>query len=93
MLLEVHTDERAKKRLPRQVMKQFGYTEEELESHTVNKAFMNVWEYIAFEAEAYFEEASEELELFPLYSRPAVTGLLAHYRSELGDMRQQLSQA
>ncbi|MRB43578.1 phytoene synthase, partial [Bacillus thuringiensis] len=67
--------------------------EEELESHTVNKAFMNVWEYIAFEAEAYFEEASEALELFPLYSRPAVTNLLAYYRSELGDMRKQLSQA
>ncbi|QPK90086.1 squalene/phytoene synthase family protein [Bacillus velezensis] len=93
VLLGVHTDERSKKRLPRQVMMQFGYTEEELESHTVNKAFMNVWGYIAFEAEAYFEEASEELELFPLYSRPAVTGLLAHYRSELGDMRKRLSQA
>ncbi|WP_045925303.1 squalene/phytoene synthase family protein [Bacillus siamensis] len=86
-------DERMKKRLPRQVMAQFGYTEEELENCTINKAFVNVWEYIAFEAEAYFEEASEELELFPLYSRPAVTGLLTHYRSELEGMRKRLSQA
>lgn len=93
VLTGVHTDERMKKRLPRQVMEQFGYTEEELERHTINKAFMNVWKYIAFEAEAYFEEASEELELFPLYSRPAVTGLLAHYRSELDDMRKRLTQA
>lgn len=42
--------------LPKQVMDQFGYTEQELQEGIVNQAFQHVWEYIAFEAEAYYEE-------------------------------------
>ncbi|CAM5552189.1 phytoene synthase [Bacillus safensis FO-36b] [Bacillus safensis subsp. safensis] len=38
--------------LPKQVMDQFGYTEQELQEGIVNQAFQHVWEYIAFEAEA-----------------------------------------
>ena len=42
--------------LPKHVMDQFGYTEQELQEGIVNQAFQHVWEYIAFEAEAYYEE-------------------------------------
>lgn len=93
LLRDIETDERQKKRLPRQVMGQFGYTEEELGSHTVNKAFINVWEYIAFEAEAYYEEAAEAMPLFPKYSQSAVNELASCYQTQLKEIRNRLSQA
>ncbi|WP_338704868.1 phytoene/squalene synthase family protein [Bacillus altitudinis] len=74
--------------LPKQVMDQFGYTEQELQEGIVNQAFQHVWEYIAFEAEAYYEEFFDHLHEFPLYSRIPVKAAAHFYKAILDKTRE-----
>ncbi|TFW47072.1 phytoene/squalene synthase family protein [Bacillus altitudinis] len=74
--------------LPKQVMDQFGYTEQELQEGIVNQAFQHVWEYIAFEAEAYYEEFFDHLHEFPLYSRISVKAAAHFYKAILDKTRE-----
>nr|WP_205474921.1 phytoene/squalene synthase family protein [Bacillus altitudinis] len=74
--------------LPKQVMDQFGYTEQELQEGIVNQAFQHVWEYIAFEAEAYYEEFFDRLHEFPLYSRIPVKAAAHFYKAILDKTRE-----
>ncbi|MFJ5670614.1 phytoene/squalene synthase family protein [Bacillus safensis] len=74
--------------LPKQVMDQFGYTEQELKEGIVNQAFQHVWEYIAFEAEAYYEEFFDHLHEFPLYSRISVKAAAHFYKAILDKTRE-----
>lgn len=74
--------------LPKQVMDQFGYTEQELQEGIVNQAFQHVWEYIAFEAEAYYEEFFDHLHEFPLYSRIPVKAAAYFYKAILDKTRE-----
>lgn len=85
-LSDLGTDQQ-KKRIPRQVMQQFGYTEADLQKGTVNKAFTMTWEYIAFEAEAYLEECQDALPLFPQYSQKTVKAALHLHRAVLEKIR------
>lgn len=87
LLRDIGTDQQQKSRIPRQVMQQFGYTEDDLEKGVVNKAFTMTWEYIAFEAEAYLEECQDALPLFPLYSQKTVKAALHLYRAVLEKIR------
>lgn len=43
--------------LPKEVMKKHGYTSEMLENKTVNSNFIDLWEYEAKIAEAYYEQS------------------------------------
>lgn len=74
--------------LPKQVMDQFGYKEQELQEGIVNQAFQHVWEYIAFEAEAYYEEFFDHLHEFPLYSRIPVKAAAHFYKAILDKTRE-----
>lgn len=74
--------------LPKQVLDQFGYTEKELQEGVVNQAFQHVWEYIAFEAEAYYEEFFDHLHEFPLYSRTSVKAVADFYKAILDKIRE-----
>ncbi|MFJ7161652.1 phytoene/squalene synthase family protein [Bacillus safensis] len=74
--------------LPKQVIDQFGYTEQELQEGVVNQAFQHVWEYIAFEAEAYYEEFFDHLHEFPLYSRIPVKAAAHFYKAILDKTRE-----
>ncbi|MGA3882414.1 squalene/phytoene synthase family protein, partial [Bacillus pumilus] len=74
--------------LPKQVMDQFGYTEQELQEGIINHAFQHVWEYIAFEAEAYYEEFFDHLNEFPLYSRIPVKAAAQFYKAILDKKRE-----
>ncbi|MDQ7724935.1 phytoene/squalene synthase family protein [Bacillus halotolerans] len=87
ILNNLGTDQHQKKRIPRQVMQQFGYTEADLQKGTVNKAFTMTWEYIAFEAEAYLEECLDALPIFPQYSQKAVKAAAQLYRAILEKIR------
>ncbi len=74
--------------LPKQVLDQFGYTEQQLQEGVVNQAFQHVWEYIAFEAEAYYEEFFDHLHEFPLYSRMSVKAAAYFYKAILDKIRE-----
>lgn len=87
LLRDIGTEQQQKNRIPRQVMQQFGYTEDDLQNGVVNKAFTMTWEYIAFEAEAYLEECLDALPLFPLYSQKTVKAALHLYRAVLEKIR------
>lgn len=87
ILRDVGTGQQQKNRIPRQVMQQFGYSEEDLQKGVVNKAFTMTWEYIAFEAEAYLEECLDALPLFPQYSQKTVKAALHLYRAVLEKIR------
>lgn len=64
-------------------MQQFGYTEDDLQKGTVNKAFTMTWEYIAFEAEAYLEEVPGCPADFPSVFSKAVKAAAQLYRAIL----------
>ncbi|MFS0655977.1 phytoene/squalene synthase family protein [Bacillus sp. 179-C3.3 HS] len=74
--------------LPKQIMDQFGYTEQDLQDGVVNQAFQHVWEYLAFEAEAYYEEFFDYLHEFPLYSRMPVKAAAHFYKAILDKIRE-----
>lgn len=87
ILRDIGTGHQQKSRIPRQVMQQFGYTEDDLQKGVVNKPFTMTWEYIAFEAEAYLEECQDALPLFPMYSQKTVKAALHLYRDVLEKIR------
>lgn len=86
-LRDLGTSQQQKNRIPRQVMQQFGYTEDDLQKGTVNKPFIMTWEYIAFEAEAYLEECQDALPLCPQYSQKTVKAALHLHRAVLEKIR------
>ncbi|MGE6630926.1 phytoene/squalene synthase family protein [Bacillus sp. NPDC077027] len=73
--------------LPKQVLNQFGYTEQDLYEAKINQAFIHVWEYMAFEAEAYYEEFFDHVHEFPLYSRTSVKAVAHFYKAILDKVR------
>lgn len=87
ILRDIGTGQQQKSRIPREVMQQFGYTEDDLQKGVVNKAFTMTWEYIAFEAEAYLEECQDALPLFPQYSQKTVKAALHLHRAVLEKIR------
>ncbi len=87
ILRDIGTGQQQKSRIPREVMQQFGYTEDDLQKGVVNKAFTMTWEYIAFEAEAYLEECQDAFPLFPQYSQKTVKAALHLYRAVLEKIR------
>jgi phytoene synthase len=89
ILRDIGEDYGARKRiyLPGETMSQFGYTEEQLGRGEVSQAFISVWEYLAFEAEAYYEEASDSFNEYPLYSRNSVKAAAYFYKAILNKIR------
>lgn len=73
--------------LPRETMAQFDYSEELIGKKEVNQAFISVWEYLAFEAEAYYEEAFDSIDEYPLYSRNSVKAAAYFYKAILNKIR------
>ncbi|MGD6817705.1 phytoene/squalene synthase family protein [Metabacillus sp. 84] len=73
--------------LPKEVMDQFGYSERELESGIISDSFISVWEYLAFEAEAYYEEAMDTISEYPLHSRTPVKAAAFFYKAILNKVR------
>ncbi|WP_338780977.1 phytoene/squalene synthase family protein [Metabacillus sp. FJAT-52054] len=73
--------------LPKEVLDQFGYTKAELESGVINESFISVWEYLAFEAEAYYEEAMDTIDEYPLHSRTPVKAAAFFYKAILNKVR------
>ncbi|MCD7034913.1 squalene/phytoene synthase family protein [Metabacillus sp. GX 13764] len=74
--------------LPKDVMNQFSCSEDDLKSGIVTEAFISVWEYMAFEAEAYYEEAMDTLHEYPLHSRKPVQAAAHFYKAILNKIRQ-----
>ncbi|MGG3573360.1 phytoene/squalene synthase family protein [Bacillus gobiensis] len=73
--------------LPQEAMAQFGYSDELIGKRDVNQEFISVWEYLAFEAEAYYEEAFDSINEYPLYSRNSVKAAAYFYKAILNKIR------
>ncbi|MTH53307.1 phytoene synthase [Bacillus mangrovi] len=73
--------------LPKEVMDQFGCSFEQLENGVINDSFISVWEYLAFEAEAYYEEALDTIDEYPLHSRTPVKAAAYFYKAILNKVR------
>ncbi|MRX73505.1 phytoene synthase [Bacillus lacus] len=73
--------------LPSETMERFQYTEEDLKNCEISDKFISVWESLAFEAEAYYEEAMDDLDLYPLHSRRPVKAAALFYKAILNTVR------
>lgn len=73
--------------LPKDVLEQFSCREQDLKDGLVNSSFISVWEYLAFEAEAYYEEAMDTINEYPLHSRKPVKAAALFYKAILDKIR------
>jgi 15-cis-phytoene synthase len=80
--------EKGRKYLPEELMVKFGYTEQMLDAGEINDAFIGLWEEMASEAEAFYEESLESIHLYPVSSRLPVQAAAHFYRKILHTARQ-----
>jgi len=69
--------------LPRQDMKRFSYSENDLKSLKINGSFRELVKFETSRAEAYYEEAKSLINLIHLDSRQALKVMIAIYRAIL----------
>ncbi|EMT46732.1 phytoene/squalene synthase family protein [Anoxybacillus flavithermus] len=81
--------ERGRIYLPREWMKLYGVSEQQLAYGEVTNAFIHLWEQIAEEAEKRYALAGQTFSLYPLSARLAVKGAATMYRSILQVVREQ----
>lgn len=69
--------------IPADLMKKYGYTKKMLADGVVNKAFIQIWEEMAAEAEVYYREGLADMHLYPLHSRLPVQAAAHFYKQIL----------
>ncbi|AJD90698.1 phytoene synthase [Jeotgalibacillus malaysiensis] len=79
--------ERERVYLPAEVMTRHGYAESLLFEKQGGEAFINTWEEMAVMAEGYYDEALENIHLYPPASRVPVKGAAVLYRAILDQVR------
>uniref|UniRef100_UPI00262CC521 phytoene/squalene synthase family protein n=1 Tax=uncultured Anoxybacillus sp. TaxID=263860 RepID=UPI00262CC521 len=75
--------------LPREWMKLYGVSEQQLARGEVTNSFIHLWEQLAEEAEKRYALAEQTFSLYPLSARLAVKGAAAMYQSILQVVREQ----
>ncbi|WP_416149618.1 phytoene/squalene synthase family protein [Salipaludibacillus sp. HK11] len=73
--------------LPHDLMRKHGYTETMLSSRQVNDAFILLWEDLATQAETYYEDALECVNLYPINARMPVKAAAHFYKGILNSVR------
>ena len=73
--------------LPLEVMDKYAYSHRDLQSNKINAAFIDLWEDLASDAEAYYQHALDSIPHYPLYSRTPVEGAARMYRAILNTAR------
>ncbi|WP_404408650.1 phytoene/squalene synthase family protein [Jeotgalibacillus malaysiensis] len=73
--------------LPAEVMNRHGYNESLLFEKQGGESFINTWEEMAVMAEGYYDEALENIHLYPPASRVPVKGASVLYRAILDQVR------
>lgn len=73
--------------LPKKVMQQFAYNNEQLENHEINGAFIDLWEFEAGKAEDYYQKGMEIYRDMEEDSRKPFLLALLYYREILAVIR------
>ncbi|MCA1031003.1 phytoene/squalene synthase family protein [Bacillus timonensis] len=79
--------ERGRIYIPNSLMKQFGYDEGDLKTHTINSSFISIWEELAKKAEKYYEESLKSIDEYPMNSRTPVKASAYLYKAILQSVR------
>ncbi|ARI77682.1 phytoene/squalene synthase family protein [Halobacillus mangrovi] len=79
--------ERDRVYLPSDLMEKYEYTNNELHNKKVTPAFIQLWEELAEDAEAYYASSLKTIPYYPLYSRAPVGGAAKMYRAILHSVR------
>ena len=74
--------------LPKSLMEQYGYRFEDLQKQIINPAFINLWEDLAKQAEAFYKEAETYLPSFPNDTKLPLYAALVIYRQLLTVIRE-----
>ena len=73
--------------IPQEMLRLYGYSEEMLDSNTINPEFVQLWEALANIAEENYDKAQEFYKYFPEDSRISVEGAALFYREILNSCR------
>lgn len=73
--------------LPKEIMEQHGYTKEMLENKEINKAFIDLWEYEAEEAETYYKQSLNLIDKMNEGAKKPLLLSLLYYREILEVVR------
>lgn len=75
--------------LPKELMNSYGYTRSMLENQQVTSEFIQVWEYMAREAEAHYKIGLQSIDKYPIASRLTVKGAAYLYQAILNKIREE----
>lgn len=73
--------------IPRSILNHFDYSYEELKNSELNEAFINVWEHLAKEAEALYDDFYNEIIHYKKEARLPLLLSLSVYREILAEVR------
>lgn len=73
--------------IPGSVLNRFEYSHEQLKSHELNEAFINLWEHLASEAEALYDGFHDEIIHYKKEARLPLLLSMSVYREILAEVR------
>ncbi|TGB05111.1 phytoene/squalene synthase family protein [Halobacillus salinus] len=79
--------ERGRIYVPTELLDKHAYTMDDLKNRRLSPAFVQLWEDLATDAEAYYANALKTISYYPLYSQAPVGGAARMYRAIIQSIR------